>query len=321
MKIIKRKKGDQITLEPVGSWPATMHEFEEDSIWAVNAALATGRPLLIRGLPGTGKSQLARAVAQELGRIFLYQVVNAQTTAQDLQYYDDAVSRLGNAQTLAGVTDTSDIKRRLDPVRYLSPGILWWAFGWNSALEIYGKGTKVLSKPITSEGWQPEQGAVLLIDEIDKADADLPNGLLEILGNGAFSIPYLGEPIRVDQAGTQPLVIISTNEERELPPAFLRRCLVLHLELPRDPDELTRWLIRRGKVHHGDMDTNVMETAAQLTVDAVGQARNEGLPQPGQAEFLDLLRALERLGGDSEDQSRVLDKISQFALKKKQMEY
>ena len=102
------------------------------------------------------------------------------------------------------------------------------------------------------EGWTNKNGCVVLIDEIDKADVDLPNGLLETLGNGAFKIPYINENIGLSHEFPSPLVIITTNEERELPAAFLRRCLVLNLYLPQEENKLIEFLIQRGHIHFND---------------------------------------------------------------------
>lgn len=176
--------------------------------------------------------------------------------------------------------------------------------------------------------WIPAQGSVLLIDEIDKADVDLPNGLLETLGNGAFTVPYRDEPVCVQKETEKPLVIITTNEERELPDAFVRRCLVLHLYLPdEDPknrerteadrqQQLIKYLMTRGQDHFSALDDEVREAAArQLWADR-DAARRQGLTPPGMAEYIDLLRALSTLGKSTQEQLRLLEDIKEFVLKK-----
>ena len=222
-----------IPLEPQGSWPKSVHRFDTRSSNALNAALAAQRPLLVRGNPGTGKSQLARAAAQHLGRLFVTEVVHARAESQDLQYHFDAVGRLGEAQALGAACRTGEkgkvtIKDCLEPKRFLAPGALWWVFNWETAWEQSEFTRFKHRRPEKPPGWEAAKGSVLLIDEIDKADADLPNGLLETLGNGGFMVPYFDDPVCMHQAATPPLVVITTNEERELPDAFLRRCLVLH---------------------------------------------------------------------------------------------
>lgn len=317
MRFINCTPGQIIDIPGTGSWKSTPHEFEDEGIWAINVALAAERPLLIRGLPGTGKSQLARAAAQALNRMFIYHVVRAGTRAQDLQYHYDAVARLGDAQTLACRQGISNVEEELAPSKYLSPGPLWWTFDWGFAEEIYKTGSRYLEKPEKLDGWHPDKGVVLLIDEIDKADADLPNGLLEILGNGSFSIPYLDRAVGAQKDAAPPLVIITTNEERELPPAFERRCMVLHLELPEEDDDLIVFLMKRGDVHFSkSINKDVMRRAAQMLAASRNQAKHLGLPLPGQAEYLDMLRAIDRLESDL-DPTAVLKHISGFCLKKK----
>jgi MoxR-like ATPase len=120
-----------------GSWPASRHVFDEENADAIRMALAAERPLLVRGEPGTGKSQLARAAAEELRRLFVAEVVHSRTEPQDLQWRFDAIARLGEAQA-RGLTHRDNpetVQDLLDPRRYLNPGVLWWVFDWGSALE------------------------------------------------------------------------------------------------------------------------------------------------------------------------------------------
>ena len=306
-----------LTLAAVGSWPETVHVFDERCIWAVNAALTAERPLLVSGEPGVGKSQLARAAAKALDRAFIAEVVHARSECHDLQYSFDAVGRLGEAQAMVAAGPEADIGERLNPLRFLTPGALWWTFNFESAESQARVGVTRPSRPETPPGWKAEKGCVLLIDEIDKADADLPNGLLETLGNGAFSVPYLDGPVKMKQGLPPPLVVVTTNEERELPAAFVRRCLVLQMKLPERETELIEWLVQRGAVHFGDKcdQTVRREAAVQLWQDR-REAAAKNLQKPGQAEYLDILRALGRLGRDRAEQLRALEKIGEFALKK-----
>ena len=249
---------------------------------------------------------------------FLSTVVNARTECQDLQWQFDAVGRLAEAQTLAQANE-QEIQRHMDPLRFLSPGPLWWVFDWNSAQEQWNQAASKLEKTPQrpDDNWQPQHGSVLLIDEIDKADADLPNSLLETLGNGDFSVPYLSESVRQSKDSPQPLVIITTNEERELPAAFLRRCLVLQLSLPEEDDKLTELLVKRGEIHFGrSCSIKVRQKAAELLLKDRKAAHSLGLPLPGQAEYLDLLRALQGIAKSQKQQLEWLVNISDFVLKK-----
>ncbi|VEN73411.1 AAA domain (Dynein-related subfamily) [Candidatus Desulfarcum epimagneticum] len=310
------KPNEKINLPPVGSWPQTVHVFDEKSAWAIRAALAAQRPLLVRGEPGTGKSQLARAAAHVLGRAFVCEVVHAGSECRELQWHFDAVGRLGEAQAI-GVSGKAEYKEKmLDPLRFLSPGALWWAFDWESAEEQFEKSSGGFRKPEKPRGWKPQDGCALLIDEIDKADADLPNGLLETLGNGAFAVPYMDESVGLAENAPPPLVVITTNEERELPSAFLRRCMVLRLKLPEKKDELIPWLMEKGKLHFPDCPEKILKEAASQLWNDRKEALDQALPAPGQAEYLDILRALDEIGGDEKEQLKVLNEISEFALQK-----
>ncbi len=159
---------------------------------------------------------------------------------------------------------------------------------------------------------------MLLIDEIDKAEADLPNSLLETLGNGAFPVPWLDEPVGLRPGVPPPLVVVTTNEERELPAAFLRRCLVLKLDLPRDSADLIACLVKRGGEHFGADCTKAVRTlvAEQLVKDRA-RALDLARPPPGQAEYLDILRALINARGKSAAKQKALfQRIARFALDK-----
>lgn len=287
-------------LPAMASWPQAAHVFEPEHIVALRAAEAAGRPLLVRGDPGTGKSQLAHAAAVAARRQFLSLVVDARTEATDMMWRFDAVARLADAH-LASVLG-SGAPKGLDVARYLQPGVLWWAFDWGGALQQAQDARITISVPKAPPqdfGWTPQKGTVLLVDEIDKAEADVPNGLLEALGNGRFTVGLTGRVVERQGGQPAPLVIITTNDERELPAAFLRRCLVLTLALPKG-GALVDHLLKLGRLHfpalakaHGQ----VLKSAAEMLVDDRLQAYDAGVYQPGPAEYLDLLRAMDGLGG------------------------
>lgn len=168
----------------------------DDLMMAVNAALALERPLLIKGEPGTGKTMLALEVAQALGRPLFEWHIKSTTKAQHGLYEYDAVSRLRDSQL--GDPKVKDISN------YIVQGMLWKAF-------------------------TAEQPAVLLIDEVDKADIEFPNDLLRELDRMEF---YVYETQQLIKAQHRPLVIITSNNEKELPDAFLRRCFFHYIRFP-----------------------------------------------------------------------------------------
>jgi MoxR-like ATPase len=171
-----------------------------DLVEVVNVAIFLERPLLLKGEPGCGKTQLAEAVAYELGLPYEIWCVKSTSRAQDGLYTYDAVARLRDAQ----LADAEAMGRIRNPATYVRWGPLGRAF-------------------------RNEQRTVVLIDEIDKADIDFPNDLLMELDRGWFVVEETGEEVL---AKTAPIVFITSNDEKDLPDAFLRRCLFYHVQFP-----------------------------------------------------------------------------------------
>jgi len=321
-----------VTLPECGSWPAAKHRFDPDSVWAVCAALATGRPLLIRGEAGIGKSQLARATAHVMEIPFLSFVVHPRSEATDVLYDYDAVSRLAQAQVLSMDRRVKNWRDQLAEARFVRPGPLWWALDWKGAgqqaaracatktggTDLDGEdGGSVRGKPDRPEGWTPAKGCVVLIDEIDKAEADFPNSLLESLGNHGFQVPLTGQIVRPPKGSRAPLVVVTTNEDRELPVAFLRRCLVLKMTLGKTPQARLDFLLKRGRDHVSDDQVNgdLCRRAAEQLLKDRADCKDHGPHRPGAAEFLDALRMLAALP-TPRDQSEALDQVAGLAFRK-----
>ncbi|GAB0057929.1 hypothetical protein SIID45300_02263 [Candidatus Magnetaquicoccaceae bacterium FCR-1] len=291
------------------------HLLGVEEIHAINAAIASGRPLLVRGEPGTGKSQMARAAAKLLKRAFVRHVVDSHTESRDLLWQYDAVHRLAEAQ-LAGVLrqEPDAIREELRVNRFVHPGPMWWTFNWQSALE-QSKHTGTLTEPEQLDGGVWQNGAVLLLDEIDKAESEVPNGLLEVLSNRCFTPKGIGNAVRM--TGNLPLVIITTNEERTLPDPFLRRCLVLYLELPETKEQLLDFLVERGHAHFPRTSPDFLRKAASLLYTERFKAREKHIsPLPGQAEYLDLLRAVLNLTSSEKKRDEMLNILAGFTLNK-----
>ena len=221
----------------------------DDLKLAVNAALTLQRPLLIKGEPGTGKTMLAEEVARALGRPLLQWHIKSTTKAHQGLYEYDAVSRLRDSQL--GDEKVRDIRN------YIVRGVLWQAFA------------------------SPEP-VVLLIDEIDKADIEFPNDLLRELDRMEFHVYETRETVR---AIHRPLVIITSNNEKDLPDAFLRRCFFHYI---RFPDKAT--MERIVKVHYPDLKKELLSAA----LDSFFQLRETpGLKKkPSTSELLDWLKVL-----------------------------
>lgn len=325
MTLLKHIAGESLPLPGPANGPEQVHVFDDDEIDAVNSALAVRRPLLIRGEPGVGKTQLAKAVAIDLKRAFVQHAVDIRTESRDLLWHFDAVGRLADAQfrgALTGRADASktaealsvELKKDLAVEHYLHPRALWWGLNWESAKQRAEQLELPVPQMLTGE-CSAANGVVVLIDEIDKAESDVPNGLLEALGAGQFTPAGMTEPVNVE--GVAPLVIITTNEERTLPDAFLRRCLVLELRLPDDDKALAAHLIGRGQAHFPDADKAVLVEAARQTIEDRNKALDEQWrPLPGQAEYLDLVRGVTHLADSAETQLKLLAKVRPYVLHK-----
>ncbi|MGR3640285.1 AAA family ATPase [Alterinioella nitratireducens] len=221
----------------------------EDLSVAVNAAVTLQRPLLVKGEPGTGKTELARQVARALDLPIIEWHVKSTTRAQQGLYEYDAVSRLRDSQL--------GEERVHDVANYIRKGKLWQAF----------------------EG--PER-VVLLIDEVDKADIEFPNDLLQELDRMEFHVYETGETVK---AVNRPIVIITSNNEKELPDAFLRRCFFHYIRFP-DIDVLKRIV----EVHHPGIKPALLTTALTQFYEIRDQ---QGLKKkPSTSEVLDWLKLL-----------------------------
>ena len=225
----------------------------EELMASVNVAIALKKPLLIKGEPGTGKTMLAEAVAKSLGKRLIIWNIKSTTKAQEGLYVYDTIQRLYDGQF--GEEGVDDISR------YIKLGKL-------------------------GEAFESDEQVVLLIDEIDKADLEFPNDLLWELDKMEF---YIHETRRTVTAKHRPIVIITSNAEKELPDAFLRRCIFHYIDFP--DDALMEEIV---KVHYPDVEETLLKNAMEVFYSIRGL--RDIRKKPSTSELIDWINALQ-LGG------------------------
>ncbi|MGN1147625.1 MAG: AAA family ATPase [Lachnospiraceae bacterium] len=225
----------------------------EELMASVNVAIALKKPLLIKGEPGTGKTMLAEAVAKSLGKKLIIWNIKSTTKAQEGLYVYDTIQRLYDGQF--GEEGVDDISK------YIKLGKL-------------------------GEAFDSDEQVVLLIDEIDKADLEFPNDLLWELDQMEF---YINETKRTVKAKHRPIVIITSNAEKELPDAFLRRCIFHYIDFP--DDALMEEIVR---VHYPNVEENLLKNAMEVfySIRSLRDIRKK----PSTSELIDWINALQ-LGG------------------------
>jgi len=277
------------------------YKLNNDHIGAIQAAYFAKRPLLVRGGPGLGKSQLAHAIASYFDWGLLSSPVHYNTTIDDLLYSIDHIARLDAANS--NNTKVDELKD------YIVPGKLWQAIAPDT-LENFN-----LTKPHQFDG------TVMLIDEIDKADSTLPNALLDVLATGTINVPCISEPIE-SETNHPHFIVITSNSERLLPQAFIRRCAVLELSMPEDEDEAVKWLLDIFVTHfpeceNNDTDKQQAKSVAKM-VFSQRESQNEGDYQAGTSEFLDMMRALFEFA--PEQRTKQTERLSKHLINKSQLD-
>lgn len=298
-------------------WPSTKETppyiFNENIKTVLKVALVTRRPLLISGPPGSGKTTLARAIAEYQGCSFLNYTFTSRSRLEDLTGEIDQLQRLHDAHAV-----TATKKPLLEDWCYYRPGLFWWGFDPELAVRRGGSQGQVdkledrFQPPaIPKHLKQDTKGAVFLLDEIDKAEPDLPNDLLEPLDNLSFQLPGIGA---INAKHDWYLVIITTNGERELPPAFLRRCI--YLELP-DPEPETLVQIAERHLETTDKaEKRLLSKLAGIFKTISGEAEDRQKRPPGTSEYLDAVKACKQLGIFPDEKNEIWQQIARSTLRK-----
>ncbi len=243
---------------------------------AVNCALALERPLLVKGEPGTGKTQLAEAIRDGLGAELISWHVKSTTRAQDGLYVYDTVQRLYDSRF--GDGDVKDIRR------YIKLGPLGRAFA-------------------------AEKRVVLLIDEVDKADIEFPNDLLHELDRMRFRVNETGDEVAAKE---RPMVIITSNNEKELPDAFLRRCVFHFIDFP--DAELMKRIV---DVHHPGLDRALVDQSLSVFFEIRNMTRLR--KRPSTSELIDWIAVLKKAGVSSVKLERELPFLGALLKKEQDM--
>ncbi len=269
--------------------------WDNDLIAAANVALALGKPLLLTGEPGVGKSEFSRWLAHELGLVSSEKfVVKSTTEASDLFYIYDTLGRFHDAQTQqkfipeSAQASNSNEDRQLQYLKYQALGI--------AILNSLGRTEALKQKCVhpSQAGLIEDQPrrTVVLIDEIDKAPRDVPNDILDEIDKMTFSVKEIGSNTLKADKSLRPVIVITSNSERDLPEPFLRRCIYYHIPFPKNEKDLQKILLSRLRKRMAESSPLLAD--AQIMFNFLRAGSVQFQRKPGLAELLDWLYDLTR---------------------------
>lgn len=279
----------------------TYHFADEALVLSINIAIAIGRPLLLTGDPGVGKTAVAQGIARALEWAYFEKTITSRLNPADLKAEFDAVGRLSDASARpAGLPEKAD---------YITPGILWQAYDARDARTFLEKRDKALPRELLHKDLK--KGRVLLVDEIDKGDLDFANDLLDVFGGGRFEVPVIGGT--VERQGDQDLlVVITSNGERDLSGAFLRRCIPHVVKACRvsQSSEIGRAYLRKCGTDQDKLDDRKLEQLARLSSRSIEEAGDTAIDVAG---FVDLIDAVLKFNPKPEDWPAFHEALDKFA--------
>lgn len=286
---------------------------EKDTIAAINLALASNKPLLLRGELSYPKRELGEAIAHLLNRAIFEEDIDPEQNLESLLWTYDQTARLAAANLLATMSKKTDEVHALLNMKYfIYPGPLWWAFD-SAYAEAQSQATLTKGVGVSKNfpnGWRHHDGNVLLIEGIDQCARSIPLRLSRVLQRGSFSTPTQSQVVRQDN----PLIIFTTDEERRLHSSFLHSCIVHTINLPSSNADFKLYLLKWGQYNFPNVSSEIKNIAAKMITKEREYYLNRAVETPSIREFIDLIIGVEKVASSHEEKLKYLQSINQIPL-------